>query len=578
MLKAVCIVLGVAVNALPADIELAPNGRGTNFATLGGSTHGMTVGAGSQDCTTCYQQSDCFNNGCETASTDCCTTCSGNSDLCGVGIAGVQPCDFCTTSSPAPSPSPSTQDCTTCYQQSDCFNNGCETASTDCCTTCSGNSGLCGVGITGDQPCDFCTTSSPSPSPSPSPGGGAEPWKGASTPVIGVTDLATDFIGEAQYNSIAWTDGMIGETAPFDIKKPIAWTRGTLSKSYGEAGNAGFKHTTYTFTNVDLSNIPPGSVGTFYLVNLPGNGAEGVTATAGNRHGSFKAYADAQGCAGWSGNKEAGQVCAQASGQKQGDNNIAGEMDLFEANMYGFSTTSHGCQYEEPNFTGTFTGGTTTCNWGGNVLGVHASTPTAGAAAHVNLTAGSTPGTSCAGMLGPDGRAIKSDFYGPNAACYVNTLQPIDSIEVAISADGASFTTVIKQGANTLSGTQVTAPGMQAQADLPWTVVGAGWASETDWLDGITITPGTNQALCDPDYSDMMGNCNFAGIVGPSFTPTSLYCNGLGPDITADCPNDPSICCGLCHGVWAPSATRCVASKDVHLALEGISMDVGSPQ
>ena len=34
MLKAVCIVLGVAVNALPADIELAPNGRGTNFATI----------------------------------------------------------------------------------------------------------------------------------------------------------------------------------------------------------------------------------------------------------------------------------------------------------------------------------------------------------------------------------------------------------------------------------------------------------------------------------------------------------------------------------------------------------------
>jgi len=42
MLKAVCIMLGVAVNALPADIELAPNGRGTNFATLGGL--GSTLG------------------------------------------------------------------------------------------------------------------------------------------------------------------------------------------------------------------------------------------------------------------------------------------------------------------------------------------------------------------------------------------------------------------------------------------------------------------------------------------------------------------------------------------------------
>ena len=130
-------------------------------------------------------------------------------------------------------------------------------------------------------------------------------------------------------------------------------------------------------------------------------------------------------------------MCAQASGQKQGDNNIAGEMDLFEANMYGFSTTSHGCQYEEPNFTGTFTGGTTTCNWGGNVLGVHASTPTPGAAPHVNLVPASAPGTSCAGMPGPDSRAISSSLYGPNAACDVNTLLPIDSIEVAISADGA---------------------------------------------------------------------------------------------------------------------------------------------
>ena len=34
MLKA-CIMLGVAVNALPADIELAPNERGTTFATIG---------------------------------------------------------------------------------------------------------------------------------------------------------------------------------------------------------------------------------------------------------------------------------------------------------------------------------------------------------------------------------------------------------------------------------------------------------------------------------------------------------------------------------------------------------------
>ena len=210
------------------------------------------------------------------------------------------------------------------------------------------------------------------------------------------------------YDSIAWTDGNIGKAAPFDPRKPIAWTRGTLSKSFGEAGNAGFKGTTYTFTNVDLSKLPPGSAGTYYLVNLPGKGAEGVTATASNQHGSFKAYADAQGCAGWSGKQEAGQVCAQASGQKQGDNNIAGEMDLFEANMYGFSTTSHGCHYEEPNFTGTITGGTTTCNWGGNVLGVHASTPTPGAAPHVNLVPASAPGTSCAGMPGPDSRAISS--------------------------------------------------------------------------------------------------------------------------------------------------------------------------
>ena len=119
---------------------------------------------------------------------------------------------------------------------------------------------------------------------------------------------------------------------------------------------------------------------------------------------------------------------------------------------------------------------------------------------------------------------------------------------------------------------------MQAQADLPWTVVGTSWGGTTDWLDGIVIPSGTNKALCDAQYSNKMGNCNFGGVVGPAFTPTSLYCNGLGPDITADCPNDPSICCGKCGGVWAPSAPRCVASKDVNLALGGISMDVASPQ
>lgn len=103
-------------------------------------------------------------------------------------------------------------------------------------------------------------------------------------------------------------------------------------------------------------------------------------------------------------------------------------------------------------------------------------------------------------MPGPDSRAISSSLYGPNAACDVNTLLPIDSIEIAISADGASFTTTIKQGANTLSGKQVTTPDMQpmqAQADLPWTVVGTSWGGTTDWRAGIASPSGTNKALCD---------------------------------------------------------------------------------
>ena len=130
-------------------------------------------------------------------------------------------------------------------------------------------------------------------------------------------------------------------------------------------------------------------------------------------------------------------MCAQDSGQKHGDNNIAGEMDLFEANMYGLSTTSHGCQYEEPNFTATITGGTTTCNWGGTQRSRSARVHSHAGAPHVNFVPASAPGTSCAGMPGPDSRAISSSLYGPNAACDVNTLLPIDSIEVAISADGA---------------------------------------------------------------------------------------------------------------------------------------------
>ena len=114
-------------------------------------------------------------------------------------------------------------------------------------------------------------------------------------------------------------------------------------------------------------------------------------------------------------------MCAQDSGQKHGDNNIAGEMDLFEANMYGLSTTSHGCQYEEPNFTATITGGTTTCNWGGTQRSRSARVHSHAGAPHVNFVPASAPGTSCAGMPGPDSRAISSSLYGPNAACDVNT-------------------------------------------------------------------------------------------------------------------------------------------------------------
>jgi len=38
---------------------------------------------------------------------------------------------------------------------------------------------------------------------------------------------------------------------------------------------------------------------------------------------------------------------------------------------------------------------------------------------------------------------------------------------------------------------------MQAQADLPWTVVGTSWGGTTDWRAGIASPSGTNKALCD---------------------------------------------------------------------------------
>ena len=130
-----------------------------------------------------------------------------------------------------------------------------------------------------------------------------------------------------------------------------------------------------------MCSEPAGSVGTYYLVNMPGSGAKGVTVPKTNQHGSFAAYADAQGGFGWSGKLEAGQVPAKPSGQLTGSatNAIAGEFDLFEANMYGFASTSHGCAYTDPNFTGTIAGGSTTCNWGGNVIGVHVGAATPGA-------------------------------------------------------------------------------------------------------------------------------------------------------------------------------------------------------
>jgi hypothetical protein len=362
------------------------------------------------------------------------------------------------------------------------------------------------------------------------------------------------------------------------------------------AGNAGLKGTTYTFTDVDLSKLPAGSVGTYYLVNMPGHDAENVTPIKGNHHGSFAVYADAQGCAGWDGKRDAGQTCAPESGQKQGTNATAGEFDLFEANMYGFATTSHGCAYTDPNFTGTITDGSTTCNWGGNVLGVHQGVPTPGATDPKPLIPNGSP-VSCKGLKGPDGLTITSDYYGPHETCHINTTKLLDTVEVAISNDASSFTTKITQGGNTLSGKQTTTKELQAQADLPWTILGTSWGGTTDWLDGQAFCDNDltkhncsgpsdcpsgvcglpldyQKQNCNPQYTDLKGNCNFAGVKAPGFTPTSMYCNGVGPDITADCPTDPSACCKKCGADWEPDVPRCVANEGVHLKLGGIMMSV----
>lgn len=424
----------------------------------------------------------------------------------------------------------------------------------------------------------LCTGGSdPGPEPSPGPGKAVNnPWKGAATPVTNALIDLNGWKGEAQYNSIQWTDGNIGESAPFQALGPISWTRGTLSTQYGMAGEAGLKGTTYKFKQVDLSNLPAGSVGTYYLVNLPGAGSElpAGKAIPGNQHGSFPLYADAQGCAGWDGSM-GNLKCAPKSDQKQGTNATAGEFDLFEANMYGFATTSHGCAYKDPDFKGTIDGGKTTCNWGGNVLGINIGTPTSGARKGVQLQpdSGTNP-PSCRNRAGPDGLKILTDYYGPHDACYINTLKPID-IDVAIGKDAAKFTTTIRQGSNILSGTQTTSKELQDQADLPWTIVGTSWGGETAWLDGQkTLTDDQNKKLCDPTYKNLEGNCNFADVKGPAFTPTSMYCNGVGPDTKTDCPDDPSKCCTKCGGDWQPMAPRCVANANVNLTLGGITMFV----
>lgn len=245
---------------------------------------------------------------------------------------------------------------------------------------------------------------------------------------------------------------------------------------------------TFEFHNIDVSTIPKGVVGTMYTSALPSEDATGVmpggyswlNASVGEyteKAGHMRAYCDAQGCANW-----LSDYWGSCTDNGQDSNYEAvkhrpacAEFDMFEANRWGFSVTSHYCDFSTPDYTVT----EYSCDRNGHALTVKSPRKTPTYQFDYKQT------DKCSKLL-------PGVFYGPDESCAINTLKPFD---LKLEFDGANTTATLSQTKKddkltSIVGKMVnTIPTEDIARHMPMTLMAAMWGrynentTHTEWLD-----------------------------------------------------------------------------------------------
>jgi len=243
----------------------------------------------------------------------------------------------------------------------------------------------------------------------------------------------------------------------------------------------------FIFKGVDMSQMPPGSVGTFYTTTLASSDAQDVapqgftwTDSSGatdvtEPSGSMFQYCDAQGCSDWAGEMWDSDKC-KVTGQSTSDLQVkhrtaCPEMDLFEANKYGFASTTHGCTWN-PDDANKPTIVPGSCDADGSAIW-------AGSASKPKHTTLMYTGTkSCPATLGSS-----STLYGPDPACPIDTTKPFD---VTIAFNMGEVAVTLTQGDEELKASQTMNQSINTH---PSTLLVSQWGSAnrgTVWLDECT--------------------------------------------------------------------------------------------
>ena len=275
--------------------------------------------------------------------------------------------------------------------------------------------------------------------------------------------------------------------------------RASFSKD-GVPGRVDVQNGRFHFKDVNVSNIHANTVATMYTAEMP-MGPKGNAKVTGVKpqgawwdkdhlnsscdsdpyacvtepSGNFFAYADAQGCADFDGTVNTDAKHCPSNSQKTdaaaAQNRIrAPEMDLFEANMYGISITSHACTQDAK-------GNYYDCDGDGQAI--TANKRAVGAQVMLSTTSTKTCPTTC-----------PSAVYGPSSDCPINTLENFD---IEVDMGPTAFTATLTQGEVSVSGAQ-TVSTAQYPLGANHSLLATQWfLSDNDatagaWLTGCTKT------------------------------------------------------------------------------------------